>query len=82
MPTSWFTYCPSIIFFTAFFVINQTQQKIEESYRDFGLMLTRTLATESIDLIKGLPTEEKQAKLEKYTQMMEQVKERLAGLTK
>ena len=33
-------------------------------------MLTRTLATESIDLIKGLPTEEKQAKLEKYTQKL------------
>lgn len=56
-----------LIFFTAHVVIDKTQLKISESYRNFGLMLTRTLASESIETIKGLPTEEKQQKLEAYT---------------
>ncbi len=57
-----------LIFFTALVVIDKTQQKIYESYRNFGLMLTRTLAAESINIISGLPQEEKQIKLENYTQ--------------
>ena len=57
-----------LIFFTAHVVIDKTQTKISESYRNFALMLTRTLASESIEMIKGLPTEEKQVKLEAYTQ--------------
>ena len=65
----WF-FSSLLIFFTAFFVIDKTQQKIEKSYQDFGLMLARTLASESIDLIKGLPTDEKQIKLELYTQKL------------
>ena len=56
-----------LIFFTALVVIDKTHQKISESYRNFGLMLTRTLASESIDLISGLSQEEKQSKLENYT---------------
>jgi len=56
-----------LIFLTANIVIDKTQTKITESYRNFGLMLTKTLASESIEMIKGLPTEEKQTKLENYT---------------
>ena len=55
-----------LIFFTAFVIIDKTQKTIASSYKNFGEMLTRTLASESIDLIKNLPIEEKQKRLEQY----------------
>jgi hypothetical protein len=55
-----------LIFFTAFVIIDKTQNTISASYKNFGEMLTRTLASESIDLIKNLPPEEQQLKLEHY----------------
>ena len=74
----WF-FSSLLIFFTAVFVIDKTQQKIEESYRNFGLMLTRTLATESIDLIKGLPVEEKQIKLKTRVKVISDIKLKTYG---
>ncbi len=59
-----------LIFFTAFVIIDKTQKTIASSYKNFGEMLTRTLATESIDLIKNLPDEQKQKKLEQYAQKL------------
>ena len=56
-----------LIFFTALVVIDKTYQKISESYHNFGLMLTKTLASESVEMIQGLPEEEKQVKLENYS---------------
>ena len=61
-----------LIFLTAFVIIGKTQKTISYSYKNFGAMLTRTLASESIDLIKDLPVEEKQAKLEHYSQKLMQ----------
>lgn len=51
-------------------MIDKTQQTISESYQNFGLVLSRTLATESTDLIKGLPPEDKKYKLEFYSEKL------------
>jgi len=59
-----------LIFFTAFVIIEKTQRTISASYKNFGEMLTRTLASESIDLIQNLPLEEKQNKLKQYAQKL------------
>ncbi|MCQ2957607.1 MAG: cell wall metabolism sensor histidine kinase WalK [Candidatus Gastranaerophilales bacterium] len=59
-----------LIFFTAFVIIGKTQKTISTSYRNFGKMLTQTLASESVDIIKDLPEEEKQVKLEHYSKKL------------
>lgn len=56
-----------LIFATACFVIEKTEQKITESYRSFGLVLSKTLASESINLISGSTDENKQERLDAYT---------------
>lgn len=56
-----------IIFATAFIVIGNTQKKIFQSYYDFGLMITKTLAIESVDITSELPESEKKLKLEEHS---------------
>jgi two-component system sensor histidine kinase NblS len=55
-----------LIFATALLVIGNTQKKIFQSYYDFGLMLTKTLAIESVDLTANLTDEQKTAKFEQH----------------
>ena len=55
------------IFFTAFIVIDKTQQKIAESYKNFALMMTKTLASESVILTKDFDESEKILRLKTYT---------------
>ena len=55
------------IFFTAFFVIDKTQQKITESYNNFASVLSKTLAVESAMLIKDSAQDEQAEKLKLYT---------------
>ncbi|MCR4881285.1 MAG: cell wall metabolism sensor histidine kinase WalK [bacterium] len=55
------------IFFMAFIAIDKTQQKITESYNNFALMLTKTLASESVILTGDFPKEEQNARLKIYT---------------
>ena len=56
-----------LIFFTAFIVIDKTQQKITESYKNFALMMTKTLASESVILTKDFSENEKISRLKIYT---------------
>ena len=55
-----------LIFITAWFVIGNTQRKIFESYYNFGLMLAKTLAIESVDITSELPEQEKYLKLKSH----------------
>jgi two-component system sensor histidine kinase NblS len=55
-----------LIFVTAWFVIGNTQKKIFESYYNFGLMISKTLSVDSVDLISDIPEEEIANKLEKH----------------
>lgn len=48
-----------LIYSTAWFVITNTQKKIFESYHDFGVMLAKTFAIESVDLTSQQPEPEK-----------------------
>jgi two-component system, OmpR family, sensor histidine kinase NblS len=48
-----------LIVITAWFIINNTQKTILDSYKNFGLMLANTLAVEGSDLLSGKITQEK-----------------------
>ncbi len=57
----------ALIIVTAWFVINNTQQTILESYRNFGNMLAKTFAIEAVDLVNNHDDKESRLKLEQYS---------------
>ncbi|MDD3149409.1 MAG: ATP-binding protein [Candidatus Gastranaerophilales bacterium] len=70
-----------LIFTTAWLVINNTQQKIFDSYYNFGLMLTKSLTVESIDLISDMTEEQKLQRLELHADLMTQTNNDIAYIT-
>ncbi len=57
-----------LIVATAWFVINNTQKTILESYRNFGTMLAKTFAVETAELIKNSDDKTTLLKLEKHAE--------------
>ncbi len=57
-----------LIVATAWFVINNTQKTIFESYRNFGNMLAETFATEAVDFIENYDDEKSRADFEKHSE--------------
>ena len=55
---------------TAWFVINNTQKTILDSYYNFGSMLTKTLSIESSNLISDLPGSRGIKKLKEHTEQI------------
>jgi two-component system sensor histidine kinase NblS len=55
---------------TAWIVIQNTQNKIDESYQNFGSMLAKTLSVSSIDVISNYPVSHDLQKLKNYTRML------------
>ena len=55
---------------TAWFVINNTQKTILDSYYNFGSMLTKTLSIESSNLISGLSSSRGMQKLKEHTEQI------------
>jgi two-component system sensor histidine kinase NblS len=58
------------IVLTAWFVIDNTQKTITDSYYNFGSMLTKTLSIESSALISGLSNAQSIAKLKEHTEQI------------
>lgn len=58
------------IIITAWVVIQNTQDKIDESYQNFGSMLAKTLSVSSIDVISEYPITHDLQKLKNYTRML------------
>ena len=55
---------------TAWFVIDNTQKTILDSYHNFGSMLAKTLSIESSSLLSGLPTSQGIKKLKEHTEQI------------
>jgi two-component system sensor histidine kinase NblS len=55
---------------TAWFVINNTQKTILDSYHNFGSMLAKTLSIESSSLLSDLPTSQGLRKLKEHTEQI------------
>ncbi|HSA06604.1 MAG TPA: ATP-binding protein [Candidatus Gastranaerophilales bacterium] len=58
----------ALIVGVAWFVINNTQQTILQSYRNFGSMLAKTFAIEAVDFIKNCDDVENRIKLKKHAE--------------
>lgn len=57
----------AVIFSFAYIAINDIQRKLDTTYSDFAQLMTGTLATESSEITRDIPLEEKQKILKKHS---------------
>jgi len=62
--------CSFFIVVAAWVVIKNTQDKIDESYQNYGSMLAKTLAVSSVDVVSGYPLTHDIQKLKNHTRML------------
>ncbi|MDD3012267.1 MAG: ATP-binding protein [Candidatus Gastranaerophilales bacterium] len=62
--------CSFFIVVAAWVVIKNTQDKIDESYQNYGSMLAKTLAISSIDVVSEYPVTHNLQKLQNHTKML------------